>query len=259
MPAGHIAITREDFSSSPLLIEEKATWLQFFTTKDPAVRLQLIDTYLPYARMLAAKLYGGRQGLDAPFEDYLHYAVLALIQSVDRFDPTLGPHFKTFAHYRIEGMILNELPRLSEQHAQVGLINRLRKERIESLADENIETKKHKSKGFLFEEMVEMAVGLSIGYMLEGSGMYREDDQPDNHDGYAVHAVKELSTLMQKLVELLPDNEKTVIKFHYFLALDMQEIAIDMKLSKGRISQLHKQGLQKLKKMAETVGLNLHL
>lgn len=238
---------------------EAVQWQQFFASKDAALRLQLIDHYLPFARMLAAKLYARRQGLDAPFEDYLHNATVALIQAIDRYDPKLGASFQTYAHYRIEGTILNELPRLSEQHAQVGMLTRLRRERLESLSNHQAKSAKAKAKGSLFEDMVELAVGLSIGYMLEDTGMYSNDNQIEERDGYSIHALKQLGGLMQKLVEILPEKEKTVIKHHYFFGLGMEEIAQHMQLSKGRVSQLHKQGLKELKKMAETVGLNLNL
>jgi RNA polymerase sigma factor for flagellar operon FliA len=259
MVVGHILGDLDEAKPADALSEEDAAWQHYAHTRDPALRLQLIDTYLPFARMIAAKLYARRQGLEAPFEDYLHNAVLALIQSIDRFDPALGARFKTFAQYRIEGHIFNELPNMSEQHAQVGLINRLRKERIDSLSGNRVRNKKSKDKESLFEEMTELAVGLGIAYMLEGSNMYCDDEQTDDHDGYQIHAVRELRELLKKLVELLPEKEKAVIKFHYFFDLGMEEIGRELKLTKGRISQLHKQALKRLHEMAETVGLNLNI
>ncbi len=238
--------------------EETALWQEFLASRDESLRLRLIDLHLPFARMLAAKVYSHRQGLEAPFEDYLHTAMLALIQSVDRFDPTLGIHFRVFAQYRIEGHILNEIPKLSEQHAQVNLMTRLRKERIESLSETQTGNRKS-SKDSLFDEMVELAVGLSIGYMLEDYGMYCPEDRTDERDGYQIHAVKELRELLLKLVDLLPEKEKFVIKQHYFFGMGVEEIAQHMQLTKGRISQLHKKGLKGLKEMTETVGLNLNL
>ncbi|TCS37733.1 RNA polymerase sigma factor for flagellar operon FliA [Paucimonas lemoignei] len=257
MPAGRAKIDG-DKNVAAFQATEKELWLQFASTKDAAVRLQLIDLYLPFARMLAAKLYGRRQGLEAPFDDYLHTASVALIQAIDRYDSALGASFQTFAQYRIEGAILNELPKLSEQHAQISMLSRLRKERIESITEKRA-TEKSKAKETLFDDMVELAVGLSIGYMLEGSGMYCDDTETDERDGYTVHAVKQLEGLLQKLVDLLPEKEKAVIKYHYFFGLGMEEIGTRMQLSKGRISQLHKQALKSLKGMADTVHLNLSL
>jgi DNA-directed RNA polymerase specialized sigma subunit len=49
------------------------------------------------------------------------------------------------------------------------------------------------------------------------------------------------------------------MKFHYFFDLGMEEIGKELNLSKGRISQLHKQALKRLQNMAETVGVNLNL
>lgn len=241
--------------------DDKEVWLQLLTTKDPDLRLNLINSHLPFARVVAAKLYQRRQGLDAPFEDYLHFAVLALIQAVDHYDPNLGTGFKTYAQYRLEGAILNELPKFSEQHSQVSLITRLRKERITALAEGEQKLRKYKpaTKGASFDEMVEMAVGLSIGYMLEGSGMYFENERTDSCDGYSAHAAKQTEELLQKLVELLPEREKTVVKCHYFFGLGFDEIAEQMQVSKGRVSQLHKQGLNRLKNMAATARLDLNL
>lgn len=258
MPAVRAKLTGDD-SAAAFRATEKELWLQFASTKNADARLQLIDLYLPFARMLAAKLYARRQGLEAPFDDYLHTAAVALIQAIDRYDPTLGASFQTFAQYRIEGGILNELPKLSEQHAQVNMLSRLRKERIESISANHGKPEKLKAKDSLFDDMVELAVGLSIGYMLEGSGMYCDETQTDERDSYSAHAVKQLEGLLQKLVDLLPEKEKTVIKHHYFFGLSMEDIAVRMQLSKGRISQLHKQGLKSLKSMADAVHLNLSL
>lgn len=247
-------------SNAELPDQERALWLEFISSRDASVRLQLIELNLPFARVLAAKWYNQRQGVDAPFEDYLHNAVLGLIQAIDRFDPNLGPHFRAFAQHRIEGFILNELSKLSEQHAQINLLNRLRKERIESLTEnQHKKNQKSKNKGTLFEEMIDLAIGLSIGYMLEDYGMFTDTEKIDECDGYSAHALKELSGILQKLVELLPEHEKLVIKQHYFFGLGVEEIGEQLKLTKGRVSQLHKKALKQLKEMADTIGINLNL
>jgi RNA polymerase sigma factor FliA len=259
MPHGE-PVARVNISelASPVL-SEADLWREFLRTGSSQVRLQVINHYLPFARMLAAKIFGNRQGLDAPFEDYVHIAVIALIQSVDRFDPILGLCFKTYAQHRIKGMLLNELPKLSEQHAQVGMITRRRKERIAVLRGIDAAPQKSKRTTDLFDEMTDLAVGLSIGYMLEDSGMFRTEEQTTEVDGYETYMLLQMRKNLERLVEQLPEKEKLVIQHHYYFSMDMQTIGLCMNITKGRVSQLHKQGLCRIRELAKKEKLNLNL
>jgi RNA polymerase sigma-B factor len=62
--------------------------------KDPCARARLVEHYLPLARKLAAR-YRGRAG--EPFDDLLQVASLGLLNAIDRFDPSRGTTFSTFA------------------------------------------------------------------------------------------------------------------------------------------------------------------
>jgi len=69
------------------------------------------------------------------------------------------------------------------------------------------------------------------------------------------YASVELFHLRKKLinsVEKLPPREATVIRMHYFEHEEFQLIAEQLKVSKGRVSQLHSQALEKLKCMLRT-------
>ena len=68
---------------------------------DIDARQQLITYYLPYARMMAAMLYGRRTHDEVEFADYLQFARVGLVEAVDRYDPTQGAQFKTFAAKRV--------------------------------------------------------------------------------------------------------------------------------------------------------------
>src|SRR6478609_5279999 len=65
---------------------------------DPAKREELATRYLPLARHLARR-YRGRAELD----DLEQVASLALLKAIDRFDPTRGLEFSTFAFPTILG------------------------------------------------------------------------------------------------------------------------------------------------------------
>ncbi len=171
-------------------------------------------------------------------------------------DPGRNVLFRTFAAHRIQGSVLNNVERLSERDEQLALKGRLRKQRLESLR----EGEKGAGTSKLFEEMAEVAIGLALGYMLEGSGMYLAPEDSRAQDVYSGHELKQLRAAVQAMVETLPERERDVIKYHYFHNLGVEEIAGILGLSKGRISQIHRQALRSLREVhAKTTRLNLKL
>ena len=71
----------------------------YHRTRDPRLRDRAIECYLPLARRLAAR-YHRRQ---EPFEDLVQVANLGLVKAVDRYDPTRGTRFTSFAVPTISG------------------------------------------------------------------------------------------------------------------------------------------------------------
>jgi RNA polymerase sigma-B factor len=71
----------------------------YHRTGDPRVRDRAIEQYLPLARRLAAR-YHRRQ---EPFEDLVQVANLGLVKAVERYDPTRGTRFTSFAVPTISG------------------------------------------------------------------------------------------------------------------------------------------------------------
>jgi RNA polymerase sigma factor for flagellar operon FliA len=236
---------------------EARLWERFLRGADAGARERLIQLHLPFARILAAKLYSARRVRETEFDDYLHYAVIGMIEAVDRFDPSRGVLFRTFAAHRIQGSILNNVERLSERDEQLALKARLRKQRLESLREGSEEGAKTSP---LFEQMAELAVGLALGYMLEGSGMYVTPEDSRSGDVYSGAELKQLQATVRAIVEILPDREKEVIKYHYFHCLGVEEIGDILGLSKGRISQIHHQALRNLRDLyAKVAQFNLRL
>jgi RNA polymerase sigma factor for flagellar operon FliA len=238
--------------------EERALWAELVRTRDAGVRNRLIERHLPLARILAAKLFSGRRVQETEFDDYLHYAALGLIEAVDKFDPSRNVLFRTFAAHRIQGSVLNNVERLSERDEQLALKSRLRKQRLASLREGRKEGEDKTSE--LFEHMAEVAVGLALGYMLEGSGMYLSSEDSHAEDVYSSHEMKQLRATVNAIVELLPERERNVIKYHYYHGLGVTEIGEIFGLSKGRISQIHREALRNLRDLyARAAELNVKL
>lgn len=221
-----------------------ARWREFATTRDLGLRNDLVESHLALARTVAAVLYGHRGGLEVEFADYLQFATLGLIEAVDRFDVERGVAFASFASIRIRGSVLNALSGLSEQYQQIDLRKRLRQERLDSLRRPALAGRD------LFGGLAQMAVGLALSHLLEGSGMLQAqgDNAPSfKQEFYDGARDRQLREAIERLVHALPVQARRVVRYHYFQNIGFTEIAELMGLTKGRISQIHRQALLLLK------------
>lgn len=214
-------------------------WAEFLKHRSEIRRGKLIAYYEDYANMLAAKFYAQRQIDEIEFHEFKQYALVGLIESIDRYDPSKEASFKTFSAYRIKGAILSGVEKYSEKQQQIATRTRLKQERLKSLSAEP------KADTDIFVQMMDLTLGLAIGYMLEGSGMYQSEEQQDVNV-YKSRELRDLVKVVTRLVETLPEAEEKVIRYHYFQELSFAQIAEMMKITKGRISQIHRSALQRM-------------
>src|SRR5579863_7970449 len=79
--------------------DTKALFFALAANRDPAVRDRLVTAHLGLAHQLARR-YANR---GEPYEDLVQVASLAIVKSVDRFDPERGVEFTTFATRTVIG------------------------------------------------------------------------------------------------------------------------------------------------------------
>lgn len=211
-----------------------------------AVREQLVQTYLPFARIMAARLFAARTHMQVEFDEYLQFARVGLMEAVDRYDPARGSKFETFAASRIRGAILSGMASYSEVHEQIAARKRLVGERLAALKDSGRATAEPAA---LFGYLAELAIGLAVGFALEDSGMYSNHEQPAHYadNSYAGVELKQLRARLKSLLEQLPGKHRQVVACHYLQRMAFEEVAERMQLSKGRVAQIHREALLKLR------------
>ncbi|HEX7640604.1 MAG TPA: sigma-70 family RNA polymerase sigma factor [Burkholderiaceae bacterium] len=216
-------------------------WSAWRRCGDQGARDRLIEHYLPFARVLAGKLYRDRASREFEFDDYLQYATIGLIDSLDRYDPAGEASFKTYASLRITGEMVDGVRTLSEKQEQISIFKRLQAERSESLADGG-------DGRDAFEQLAAIAVGLALGHILDNTGHEDDTAVPDNQ--YQGIELRQLRDYLQTLVEKLPERERLVIKYNYFNHVPFESIATQWGMTRGRIAQLHRSALERLRKSA---------
>jgi RNA polymerase sigma-B factor len=81
------------------LADERVLWERFAANRDPAIREELVERNLAFAKRLALRYRAASES----FEDLLQVASLGLIKAIDRFDPERGIPFTAFATPTILG------------------------------------------------------------------------------------------------------------------------------------------------------------
>ena len=231
------------------LENEDIIWRAWLVDKDAGSREQLVLHYLPYARIVAASYYRRRFHDEIEFAEYLQLASVGLLESIDRFDLANGARFKTFAARRIHGAILNGIEKMKEKQQQIALRKELQAERRESLKQREVLADATNDKPEeLFRRLADVGIGLALAYLLEGTGMIDvPEEAPDQNQYYRQMELKQLQQRVRGLVADLSEQERTVIRYHYLQEVPFSEIAALLGLTKGRIAQIHKQALGRLR------------
>ncbi len=119
-------ITRFDAAASKRSEGSLEKFAEFEKTGDPKLRDELVTAHLGLAHQLARRFTNRGESYD----DLVQVASVALIKSVDRFDPERGVEFSTFAtrtilgelkrHFRDKGWAVRAPRRIQELYLELG-------------------------------------------------------------------------------------------------------------------------------------------
>jgi len=224
---------------------EAALWREFTVGGSAAARQKLFDLHHAFARQIAIRHFRDRKSGDIELADLFQMACAGLLEALDRYDPHRSVGFRAFARRRISGSILDGLGHMSEMREQLSARNRARAERLKSLTIDNPEQLDAPE---AMAALVEMATGLALGFMIEGSGLYVAEDQADTRfSPYDTLAWKQLMHALHDEMAKLAGQEGVVLQYHYLKGLSFAQISRILELSKGRVSQIHKSSLKSLR------------
>lgn len=213
---------------------ESQLWERWVGERDRTSRDALILLHAPWARLVARDVFLRVRSRTSEWREFTQNATLGLIEAVDRYDPKRRVEFRTFARHRVRGAVFNGLRQLwNEGFVKV---HDSSLERSESLGDED---------GDPLESFVSWTVGVGIGHLLDVASLPGADAYP--RGPYATLEHDQRCELLKELVRLLPGREAMIITLHYFQHLPFTEIAKLLNVTKGRVSQLHKQSIERLR------------
>lgn len=229
---------------------EKNLWDEFHGLRRHCARDELLKLYEPFAKSIAARMYGARIDDSVSFEDYLQYSRVGLLEAVDRFDVSRGVAFSAYSSARIRGAILSGIAKESEVAAQNLFWRERHRERVASLVTAVAPDADRAS----LVDIVSITMGLAVGVILdelEQETVAEPSDPNPNNNPYLANEVQQLGEEIKRLIVQLPEKERAVITGHYIENIEFRVVAERLSISKGRVSQIHAQALLRLREWLE--------
>jgi len=241
----------------PMAEGEIALWDAFKSNGSLAARERLFSHYAAFAGNVARRHHRERSWGDIELNDLHQYAYAGLLEALDRFDPSQGTPFRPFAVHRISGSIQDGITHMNELREQLSWRHRMRRERLQSLAERASDEKE--TAATPIEKLAELAMGLALGFMLEGTGLFAEPGGESDGPGptgtaYDSLAWKEVVVQLHANLSELPEREQTILRQHYLHGVNFDQLASLLAITKGRVSQLHRAALLTLRKRLREHG-----
>lgn len=214
-------------------------WKEYSANRAPEVQNILFEYYRDWAQWIAQRLYNQINIKNLEIQEFEQYAYEGLLHAITKFCYKKNIQFKTFAEYRVRGNILNNLPNTSEKSAHYY-------KKKHYLNEANISLAKNSENSSPIERLIDMVNELSVQYLLQ-----YEDEDMITYQGelYSSPEFKMMSERLFEMVLRLKEPLKSIINAYYRKGLSFSDISKLLNLSKGRISQLHKEALQELKRI----------
>ncbi len=252
---------RQSEPGRPSPEETQVRWERFVQHPDPALRESLILQYAPLVKYVVGRLAIGLPAI-MDFEDVISDGTIGLIEAVERFDPSKGVKFETYAISRIRGAIIDSLrradrlPRSVRQNARKveQESQRLRDDLGRDATEEEIAESLGITVDRYYDIITEASwVTVSLDHLLdasaEGEG-YPAAEMPKDPDVADITREverKEMVAALTDAIQDLPDRERLVVALYYQDELTQREIAKVLGISESRVCQLHARALDRLR------------
>ncbi len=238
-------------------------WEQYKQAGDAVARERLILNYAPLVKYVAGRLSSQLpQTVDTA--DLISYGIFGLIDAIDKFDPSRGIKFETYAIARIKGAIIDELrsmdwvPRSVRAKAReieaayIKLENELKRIPTDEEVAQEI--------GVSVKELQDILARLSYTSVVSFEELWiggADRDERTNgrvsvrdenaEDPVQMFENEEIKHILAQAIDRLPDREKTVIALYYYEGLTLKEIGAVLGVTESRVSQLHTKAVLRLR------------
>ncbi|MBE3592651.1 MAG: FliA/WhiG family RNA polymerase sigma factor [Thermoanaerobacter sp.] len=240
-------------------LAEEDIWKTYNSNKDPNLRNEIIIKYMPLVKHIVKKLIIS-DITQSEYEDLINQGVIGLIDAIEKYQPSKGVKFETYATLRIRGEIIDYLRRKD-------WMPRSLKKKYKKI-EKTVETLQQKYNREPTVEEITEACGLNETDVLKTlsyinvSNINSLEEAIENN--FKLHAIsnnvelknpeeevlyKELKRKLASAIESLPNKERLVITLYYYEDLNYKDISKILNLTESRISQIHTKAIKRIREM----------
>jgi RNA polymerase sigma-B factor len=238
---------------APLFLELRE--LQEDDPRRSALRERLVTEHLPVAENIARR-YRNR---GVAHQDLAQVAVVGLMNAVDRFDPSRGSDFMSFAvptmvgevrrHFRDSSWLVHVPRPLKERHASIAAAaTDLTNELGRAPTPKELAARLGIPRQDVIESLLVAGAqrGSSLDEPTRDDGSSSIADRLGGEDNELLNA--ENREALRPLLAALPERERTVIVLRFFHTMTQSEIAKQLGISQMHVSRLLARTLAQLRR-----------
>ncbi len=243
-------------------LSDEDIWSLYKSSGDIEARNGLIERYAPLVKYVA-----GRMAVNMPpqveFDDLVSYGIFGLIDAIEKYEPSRGFKFKTYATTRIRGGIIDELraldwiPRSVRQKSrQLQQVYADLENKLGRAATDDEVAKELGITQSEFDQLVTDVSGTAVISLDDVWHVGSDDDEiqigdtiagsEKDHPNFKIEREEVKQTLIEA-IKALPPREKEVIALYYYEELTLKEIGLVLGVTESRVSQLHSKAIFRLK------------
>ena len=246
--------------ASPSTREDRRLLIRYHEQGDQAAREELVERFLPLARQLARRY----QRQNEPLDDLMQVASMGLVKAIDRFDPSRGTAFSTYA----VPTILGELKRYFRDSGWAVHVPRGMQERVMKLDQASQELHRRlgrsPSAGELAQELdltseevleaMEAASAYDAISLEEQRSESSDSQEPTYADSLGSeeerYELVEYGATIAPTMKALSERERLILHLRFVEDMTQSEIADRIGVSQMHVSRLIRRALARLRAVA---------
>ncbi len=210
----------------------------------------LVKQYAPLVYRIAKKVRR-RTGFMVELDDLVCEGTIGLLQAAERFDPARAVDFEHLASVRVHGAMLDSLRRLdplSQRRRRETRKVRAAEQKLEGLLGRPATAEEvARTLGITVEDYLSLAQDCAACPPTAVEDIANEVGDPRPISDVAVET-SQRGLLVREQIEALPERMRLVLSLVYFHELSQKEVANVLEVTEARVSQLHKEALERLRK-----------
>jgi RNA polymerase sigma factor for flagellar operon FliA len=222
-------------------------WSEYHRSREPALRNRLVVQYSPLVKYVAGRMRS-RLPHTVEQDDLVSDGVLGLMDAIERFDPSRGLTFQTFAVPRIRGAIIDGLRAMD-------FVPRSVRDKVRAVQQATLALEERLGR-LPGDEEVARELGIPVQQVRDlnrqtsSSHANLDDfDLADELSSAADATVEQgdANASLMRVVAELSERDQVVIALYYFEGLTLAEIGRVLGVTESRISQVHSRATASLR------------